>query len=286
MDYRSFLQNENEEFRLPYFGEGSICDAQRTWKIREESLRPGWYRFRPAGRSLEMIEPIDPEIHKWESCGIRGPHRGYQAIGRFVGDTRQAPLFDLPEDEDLERFTPVTAWEWFDGNLLLCNIEFESEVETAVREAYEDETSIEGIKAVTPALANTFILETTARELAREAVRRRAENRIRREQEAQAKVRQERISNMENSIEGRIAIALSHSGAELIDWRRNGGGNIAVRYRIGGQRIECIIDSVTLSIVDSGICLEGADRELNLSSLPSAVQEAIDTGQLHVYRRG
>ncbi|MDF1813059.1 MAG: hypothetical protein P1V20_12620 [Verrucomicrobiales bacterium] len=286
MDYRNFLQNTAEEYRLPYFGNGSVCDGKRTWKIRDDSLRPGWYRFRPSGRALDAIESIAPEAFEWESRGIKGPNPGYHAIGRFVGDTRQAHLYDLPEDEDLERFTPVTAWEWFDGNLLLGAIEFETDAETAVREAYEDETSIEAIKAVTPALANAFILETTARELGREAVRRREETRLLREQDAKNRANQARITAAENSIEGRIAIALSHSGAELIDWRRNGGGTVAVRYRVGGQRIECIIDSNTLSIVDSGICLDGTDGELNLTSLPSAVQEAIDTGQLHVYRRG
>ena len=39
-----------------------------------------------------------------------------------------------------------------------------------------------------------------------------------------------------------------------------------------------------LQILDAGICLSGADEELNLSSLPSAVREAIRTGQLNVFR--
>lgn len=284
MDYRNFLQDKSIEMRLPYFGGGSICDAGRTWKIRDNSLSPGWYRFRPNGRYLKVIESIEPETLEWENR-LKGPFRGYQAIGRFVGDERQARLFDLPTDEDLDRFTPVTAWEWFDGNLLLGNIEFEGDVESAVRDAWDNEASIADIKAVTPALANAYILESTARELARESARRREEARLQQEQEEQQAAFDE-MWEIEYSMEGRIAAALSHSGAELVDWRRSGSNQIMVRYRVGGRSIECIINAETLSIIDSGICLEGSDRELNLSSLPSAVQEAIDTGQLHVYRRG
>ncbi len=57
-----------------------------------------------------------------------------------------------------------------------------------------------------------------------------------------------------------------------------------MRYRLGRQRFECVIDTHSLQIVDAGICLDGTDQELNLSSLPSAVREAIESGQLHVFR--
>ena len=69
-----------------------------------------------------------------------------------------------------------------------------------------------------------------------------------------------------------------------MNWRRNGQRQAVVRYRLGGRRFECVIDTESLQIVDAGICLSGADEELNLSSLPSAVREAIETGQLHVFR--
>ena len=69
-----------------------------------------------------------------------------------------------------------------------------------------------------------------------------------------------------------------------LNWRRNGQGQAVVRYRLGGRRFECIIDTESLQIMDAGICLSGADEELNLSSLPSAVREAIESGQLHVFR--
>ena len=57
-----------------------------------------------------------------------------------------------------------------------------------------------------------------------------------------------------------------------------------MRYRVVGRRFECVLDTESLQIMDAGICLSGTDEELNLSSLPSAVREAVESGQLHVFR--
>src|SRR2546428_189 len=171
----------------------------------------------------------------------------------------------------------MCARKWFDGHILYHGQEFETEVEAKVREAFEEGRSIEAVKGVTPALAHVFVLESTQRELAREAERRAREEVERRHRAAE-------LARWQETLEGRISLALSHTGAELVNWRRNGQRQAVVRYRLRGQRFECVIDTESLQIVDAGICLSGADEELNLSSLPSAVREAIESGQLHVFR--
>ena len=263
-----------------------IRDDQRTWRIRDKNLRAGWYRFRSAGRGLEVVEEIESELEVWVERGVKGPFPGYHALGRFVSNDRQERFFGLPRDQDIERFSPVLAWEWFDGHLLFGGVEFETEAEGQVRDAFENENSITEIKGVTPALANAFLLETTTRQLRIEAALRREEEKLIRQQEAELEIRREEIRTVEASFESRLILALSHTGAALVDWRRSGSGMVTVIYRVGGQRFECVVDGNSLNIVDAGICLDGSDRELNLSSLPSAVQEAIETGQLHVFRRG
>ena len=272
MDYTQFLQKPDEVLRLPYFEGKSVCDNQLTYRLRE-TLRPGWYRFRKSGRYLTVEEPIAPELDNWKLPRVRG----YLLHGRLIGDDFQARLFALPADEDLPKFTPVSARKWFDGHIHFEGQEFETEIETKVREAFEEERSIESIKGVTPALAHVFVLESTQRELAREAERRARE-------EVQRQQRAAELARWQETLEGRISLALSHTGAELISWRRNGQEQVAVRYRVAGRRFECVIDSHSLQIVDAGICLSGTDEELNLSSLPSAVREAIESGQLHVFR--
>src|SRR5262249_37315742 len=163
-----------------------------------------------------------------------------------------ARLFNLPADVDLPKFTPVLARRWFDGNYLYAGPEFESEIEAKVRDAFEEEKSIDGLRGVTPALAQTFLLECAQRALAREAERR-AREAVERQERAAA------LARWQETLEGRISLALSHTGAELVNWRRNSEGQAVVRYRVGGQRFECVIDSESLQILDAGICLEGAD---------------------------
>ena len=272
MDYTEFLQKPDEILKLPYFGGKSVCDEKLTYRLRE-TLRSGWYQFRKSGRYLTVDASIASELDQWQLPRVTG----YLATGRIIGNDFQAPLFGLPADVDLPKFTPVSARKWFDGHILYEGEEFETEVESKVRDAFEEERSIDGIKGITPALAHAFLLECTQRALAHEAERRARE-------EVQRQQRAAELARWQETLEGRISLALSHTGAELVNWRRNGQGQAVVRYRLGGRRFECVIDTETLQIMDAGICLSGADEELSLSSLPSAVREAIESGQLHVFR--
>ncbi len=272
MDYTRFLQKPDEVLRVPYFGGKSVCDDKLTYRLRE-TLRPGWYQFRKSGRYLTVDTPIGSELDQWHLPRVTG----YLATGRIIGNDFQARLFGLPADVDLPKFTPVSARKWFDGHILYEGEEFETEVESRVCDAFEEERSIDDIKAVTPALAHAFLLESTQRALAREAERRARE-------EVERQKRAAELARWQETLEGRISLALSHTGAELVNWRRNGHGQAVVRYRLSGRRFECVIDTETLQIMDAGICLSGADQELSLSSLPSAVREAIESGQLHVFR--
>ncbi len=272
MDYTQFLQRSDEVLRLPYFGGNSVCDDKRTYRVREP-LQPGWYQFCKSGRYLAVESTIAPELDAWKLPRVAG----YVFNRRLITNDSQAPLFGLPQDEDLPKFTPVSGREWFDGHILYYGPEFETEVEARVRDAFEEERSIEDIKGVTPALAHVVVLESTRRELAREAERRAREEVERKKQAAE-------LARWQETLEGRISLALSHTGAELINWRRQSQRQAVVRYRVAGRRFECVIDTESLQILDAGICLSGTDEELNLSSLPSAVREAIESGQLHVFR--
>jgi len=283
MDYTQFLQKADEILTLPYFTGKTVCDDRLAYRLRE-ALQPGWYRFRKSGRYLTVEGPADADLAAWKLPRVAG----YVFNGRITGNDFQSRLFGLPAETDFPKFTPVIGRKWFDGHILFENVEFESEVEPKVRDAFEEEHSIDEIKGVTPALAHTFLLESTQRALAREAERRAREEAEREKrrvvEEAEREQREADMRRWQETLEGRISLALSHTGAELVGWRRNGEQQAVVRYRLGGRRFECVIDTNSLQIVDAGICLSGTDDELNLSSLPSAVREAINTGQLHVFR--
>ena len=274
MDYTAFLQSGAQECVLPYFEGKTVCDSARTYRLRQ-GLDPGWHRFRIEGRYAESQGLTTAEPESWSLPSVSG----YVVSGRLVTQARTERLFDLPTDEGLPRFVPILAWRWFDGRYFYAHQDFETDVELAVRFAYEDEQSIAEIKGVTPELAQAFVLETTQRTLLRERDERRR-------QVAELRDRRKALQLAQASLRDRIALALSHSGADLMDYRAAGGAEVVVRYRLDRQRYECVVDTDSLRIVDAGICLEGTDRELSLSSLPSAVREASQTGELYVFRRG
>jgi hypothetical protein len=80
--------------------------------------------------------------------------------------------------------------------------------------------------------------------------------------------------------------ALDAAGARMLGHRRAGRGMLEVTFQIEGERIIATVDPDTLHVYDAGICLDGADEELTLDSLPSVVREAIHSGRLNITRHG
>ncbi len=304
MDYRAFLQGGDRELVLPYFGGDRVCDAERAYRLKERPA-PGWYRFREQGRFVEVAEALDEDTARTalEDHADLKEVSGHFYNGRFVGDTFQKNIFGIDANEPPERFAPITARVWYDGHYIFTGIGFESEAEGQVRDAFEegsvhrDGRGIDHVKGVVPSLASAYAAAVFDRELQHQAaelarlraeeeayLRREAERRAVAERELEELVRDRR--RRDETFDDRVIAALAHTGAELVDWRSQGGDQAIVKYRFGGEKYECVVDRATLQILDAGICLDGADQELNLSSLPSAVREAIATHQLHVYRRG
>lgn len=82
----------------------------------------------------------------------------------------------------------------------------------------------------------------------------------------------------------RVEQALESAGARLLHTRRLGHGWLEVAFCFVGERFVCVVDGRTLQVVDAGICLAGADREVTLESLPSVIREAVDTDRLVITR--
>ena len=82
----------------------------------------------------------------------------------------------------------------------------------------------------------------------------------------------------------RVERALESAGARLLDTRRLGSERLEVTFGFMGERFISIVEADTLQVVDAGICLAGADRHVNLESLPSVIREAIEDDVLVITR--
>jgi hypothetical protein len=309
MGWRDLLETGEERVTLPWLGGRTLHSFARTWRIEGRLPREhGWYDFSIQGRIAS-----DPK-----SCDSQPTIKVQQVIGYLVGDhvvpddahvdpdpqniTRCSERVHLLEP-GLDRFARVRAGRIADGcPLIYIDQEFPLGPEDAVLEAYLDEKlTVTDIKEVTPALDAAFRMESWQRQQAE--IRRQELDRLRREEEARKAVEERRAQIRESLGDGAgrremakvdfreaARAALAVGGARYLDHREhNRPGEWAVKYRLSGQRFECICDE-NLHIVDSGICLtdertgEKGDTYFTLESLPSVVQQAMDEDVLVVYR--
>ena len=76
-----------------------------------------------------------------------------------------------------------------------------------------------------------------------------------------------------NTPDGRLAQSLQHAGGRLVSWMDRGDA-YTVTYQFGAQTHTSTVRADDLSIVTSGICLSGRDRDFDLTSLVGVMQEA------------
>ncbi len=80
------------------------------------------------------------------------------------------------------------------------------------------------------------------------------------------------IGNL-NTPDGRLAQSLNHAGGRLVSWMDRGDA-YTVTYQFGAQTHTSTVRADDLSIVTSGICLSGRDRDFDLTSLVGVMREA------------
>jgi hypothetical protein len=72
----------------------------------------------------------------------------------------------------------------------------------------------------------------------------------------------------------RLIRALGHPGARLTEFSEQ-GSEVTVRYTMNGSEHTVRVRRDDLSVVSAGICLAGRDRDFDLASLVSVLEEAV-----------
>jgi hypothetical protein len=307
MSWRDLLTDDPAT--LPWVGGRSLRSRTQTWAI-DGAFPPehGWYTWRLAGRKASRPVPADPQP---DALGFAA--KGYLVGNRLVHDNTwvdpnpeticgfSEPVHLL--EPGLDRFVRVAAGRVYeDGPLVYQGQEMPLGPEDAVLQAFLDgQATVVAVKGVSPALDAAFRMEVWQRE---EAEKRRSElERLAREEaercEREARRRQMAEQLGDGAGRRQMALvdfheaakaALAIGGAELLDERRGvRRGEHVVRYRLDGQRFECVCDD-RLRIVSSGICLTDSetgiswDTCLTLESLPSVVLQGAREGKLVVLR--
>lgn len=309
MGWRNLLSTEEETVTLPWTGGRSLHSESRIYKLKGRPREFGWHTFDVEGTTATNPRPADPV-----SDLVKSRVGGYLVGDRLVlDDARIDPdpgkivahsekVFALPEE--LDRFSRIRAGRIYpEGPLIFLEEDFPLGPEEEVMNAYFDNLpSVSEIPGVTPPLDAAFRMETYQREQAelrrQEIARRRAEEEARREQERKRQELLERLGDgalrreMAKSgdfVEAARA-ALQVGGAQYLDSRKgHRNGEWVVKYRVDGQRLECVCDT-NLHIIDAGVCLvnhntgEKGDTYFTLESLPAVIRQAVREHKLVVWR--
>lgn len=280
-----------------------VCKGQRQWTIDKQPPEYGWFQFEISGsRKAAYVGPTE-----FSDDAVKHLPRitGYLVGDRLISDTCNAstdPSKVLTYSEmvflvplGLPRFSRIQAFRHESGAFVFESQLFPLGPEGEVLQVFEDRLlDLSGIPSVTPALELSFRFESWQRDRALER-RRQAEERQRQEERRQQLTAligtgSGRRELAQVDFEAAARAALLMSGAELLDVRSSyNPDEKVVRFRFAGRRFECVAD-LHLGLVDAGICLSGEDENGNdgrfqLENLPGVIQEAIDEGVLHVYRR-
>ncbi len=313
VDYKKFLGKPDEELVAIHLGGPTIETADRRFRLQTEGvapalLAPGFLRVRVRGRNATPVAR-EPSMDLTGLPSRSGHHAGgYLA----TNDGRFTRLELLPEGE-LELCAPVRG-RVHAGSLVFDEVLFETEIEMAVREALLDGRGIADQKGVAASLRAAFAASLALRVAARAAVplspneARGAIHAIAEGGEPVAQALVERIREQRRAEEtaalarraaarGRPAPAparrdpaaeaeriLTAAGAVFRSARSLGDGTLEVRYHFLGERFVTVVDEATFNVIDAGLCLSGADRELGLDAMPSVIREAMDVDHLNITR--
>ncbi len=315
MDYRKFL-SRTETLVLPYFGGPTVDARDRRLRVSGEFV-VGWWEFEVEGRRAKPTRRAEqPDLSELESV------RGHFANGWLFLSGRVVERIALEPADEPEPLTPCTARRWHGGELLLDCVEFEDEAEETARVALEQGEPLGATKGVSPSLraafgyasvavagaraqvpvspreamarvhdiaaggrvvADRIVAEIAARRLAYLArqAQRAHEQRI---TQVAGSVREVAQHERGRSPQDLVEVALLGAGARMLRCRRLADQQLEVAFSFMGERFISVVHASTLNVHDAGICLDGADSDLTLDSLPSAIREAIDTGQLYITR--
>lgn len=128
-----------------------------------------------------------------------------------------------------------------------------------IKDLFDQEKSIEGIKGVTPELRSLFLYHSLERDQIR----------------AMEEVIKQKQAHEEliKSIPGRLKITFERAGARMLNYSLT-GNRIVVDWEIpGGEQYNSVIHSRTWQVIECGFCVSGDDKRHNITSMVVTAQE-------------
>jgi len=158
-----------------------------------------------------------------------------------------------------------------DKNFYSCGSEVKANrtIINQVKEAFEKNLLINGIKGVTPEIRYVFLLHRMQRDAFLAA--KELETLHLKEEE-----RQKRIEEFRATFPGRLEKTIEDAGGTLVRFSKK-GSNYTVVWKINGQRVNSTIKD-DFGIMELGFCASGEDKRHTLSSAIKLAQDYYEHG--------
>lgn len=145
-----------------------------------------------------------------------------------------------------------------------------------IKDRFEKEERLEGIKNVTPELRYYFLLLSLQRQGVREL------EELNKLQLAAAE-REQRLKEFQSTFVGRLQKTVEDAGGSFVKYEPFGSNRFLVTWKVGGQTVKSTINE-QMRISDLGFCASGADRNYFLDSAITLAQEFQEDDPLYITR--
>ncbi len=171
-------------------------------------------------------------------------------------------------------FMAISPWQviqtirWEDGNLYFVGPDFSYDdgVLKQVKDRFEKEQNLDGIKSVTPEMRWLFFLFEMERQTQKELLKKQKE------------------AEFAQSLGGRLKLAIEQAGGTMIRFNKSGKDNIEVIWSVSGERFNSLIQANSFKAISVGFCVEGEDEQYNIERAVITAKEFEEDGLIHKTR--
>jgi len=246
-------------------------------KIVLSNLEDNWYKL-VIGDNVEVkgkASPLEVEEALKKIKKIKGMPIGNEFIPinftnlERLGYEQSAKV----EFQQANTWDVIKAGLWDDGKLYFAGIDysFDRKAIDKVKDAFEKEKGLEGIKGITPELRYYFIILS----LQRDSYRKFKELKKMKLAESE---REKRLADFHKTFTGRLQKTVEDAGGKLVRFTREGNNRILVVWKTDNQTIKTVISAENMRVIDAGYCLEGYDKQHTMSSIVNLAKVFKDDG--------
>jgi len=230
-------------------------------RVIGHDVENGWYVV-SLGSKVNIVTKatrLDVELALGDKKSLKGYALGADIIPlNFENTTSQSVRVNF---QDAPTWDVVDARRWDDGMYYYYNTDAgfkQRAILDSIKERFESERTLRGVKGATPEMRYLFILLSLQRNSFREYKKL--------EQMKLDEVeRVKRLEEFRRTFAGRLEETIEKAGGKLVKFSPQGTSKFTVTWKVGSQTIISVIKD-DMRIYNLGFCAEGEDKKHTLSS--------------------